>query len=266
MRGVLLRLDLDGAVQGETRLVDGHHLFEQLPGQQTVAHFSIDVRDWYNAEQDNTVSVVGDALMELSLEDGASAEVFNAWDWREPEPHGYWASEFYPQGRDWTHANSVIYDPQRDSYLISFAHVRAILEVGRDGTLIQEFSPETCRHADPALRFSLPHDVRWSEDGELMMINHYEGGVTTAVTYAVTEEEDGCLLTPSWSYEAGVSAPLLGQVLELENGNRLINFGGSGLIQEITAAGTVVWEVQSELGTWFGNGELVDDIYAAAGE
>ena len=64
--------------------------------------------------------------------------------------------------------------------------------------------------------------------------------------------------------ETDIPVNFLGQFSRLENGNRLINYGSAGVLQEVTEDGEVVWEVYSPLGYWFGNGEMLDSLYEAA--
>ena len=70
-------------------------------------------------------------------------------------------------------------------------------------------------------------------------------------------------MTKVWEYGEGeeINGNFLGQAMRLENGNTLVNFGGAGMLREVTPDGEVVWEVSNELGYVMGNGEMIDDIY-----
>ena len=61
------------------------------------------------------------------------------------------------------------------------------------------------------------------------------------------------------SDQAGLT--MLGQAHRLESGNVLVNYGGKGIIREITPEGEVVWELSSPLGTWFGNARVADSLF-----
>ena len=54
---------------------------------------------------------------------------------------------------------------------------------------------------------------------------------------------------------------MLGQARRLPDGNILVNYGGKGIIREITPEGEVVWELSSPLGTWFGNARVADALF-----
>ena len=51
----------------------------------------------------------------------------------------------------------------------------------------------------------------------------------------------------------------------LSNGNRLLAFGTSGIIREVTPQGEVVWELQSPLGTAFGRVMALQEFYGVQG-
>lgn len=236
-------------------LPDGHHGIEQLP-DGTVAFPASDTRDWLDDIDGEEISVVADKLVET---DGASTtEVFTAWDWGEPYHHDRWDESLYPGSSEWTHANSVRYDDASGSYLMSLANINTVLQIDRaSGEVIAEFTGDCT-----GLSLCYQHDPIWTADGTLLTVNHYDDVGMVAVEYAVV---DGAL-EAVWSYgeDEGIFGHILGQAYRLSNGNTLINFGGAGLIQEVTPDGILAWEVSSELGYAFGNGMMMEDISDAA--
>lgn len=247
------------SLQGETLETKGaqwsHHVFTQLP-DGTLAYPAVDIREWIDPETEVAVNVIGDKIVEQQP-DGTIETVFSAWDWKDVKKHDQWGTAFYGNAHDWTHANSLQYIPERDSYLISFPHLDTILEVDRSsGDVTTEISPE----GDILLsdEFNHPHDVHLTEDGLLRLVSHEETQ-TIAKEFSINEDT----LQLEWSYGEGlgITGTVLGQFREMENGNRLINFGGAGVMHEVTSNGTLVWSLSSELGYWLGNGVWFNDFY-----
>ncbi len=254
--GEVHRLTLEGEVLDDVRTEGAHHVFAMLP-DGAIAYPSIDVREWINPKTGEKESVVGDRLMEIST-DGVVREVFNIWDHEEPVEHDAWDSGFYPQGADWTHANAVNYDATRDSYLFSLAHMNVIYEIDRTtGEPMHRFSQDWVVSGSRVFEFQ--HDPNWTEDGTLLMVS-YTDTESVAVEYAVDESAD--TLTEVWSYARDKDGtPLLGQARRLEGGNTFINYGGHGAMREVTPAGSLVWLLESDLGSWFGNAVLLDGLF-----
>ncbi len=255
--GVVYRVSREGEELEQIRLTLGHHVFEQVP-HADLAWLGIDVRDWTD-NLGNTEAVVGDTITELR--DGEEVIVFTTWDWAEPTIHEEWDSSFYPQGRDWTHGNSLHYYPEDDTYLLSLAYEKTVLVIDAStGDVRDEISAETRNLTDQDLGFREQHDVRWTDEGTLMVFNHYQNR-SVCVEYEVTDTT----LNPIWTHgdDESIVGTIQGQCYRLENGNTLVNFGAAGLIREVNPKGEVVWEVQSELGSWIGNVEMFSDMYSA---
>ncbi|MFT5680347.1 MAG: hypothetical protein ACI8RZ_001253 [Myxococcota bacterium] len=257
--GAMIRVDLLGEVIESTPLTSGHHFFEQL-SEDTVAYPAIDVRAWDSPKGNR--DVVGDAVVELTVSDDTQVEVFNTWDWREPEIHEFFWGNFYPQGADWSHLNSIHTVPgSTDQLIISLPFLATALVIERStGSVLRELSPENYDFGNAPLVEA--HDVRLIDDDTLSAISHYPT-VTRVVEYDISDPDQ--TITPIWSYDSDIRSNFMGQFFRLSNGNRLVNFGSAGIIQEVTEDGEVVWELQSSLGSWFGNSVLIDDVYEAGG-
>jgi hypothetical protein len=265
--GMLRRVGWDGETVEEFETPLAHHVFTLLP-DGTLAWLVIDVREWTDTETGATESVVGDAIVERSP-DGTIETVFSVWDALDVTKNNRWLVDFYPQGRDWTHGNALHWDESADSWWLSLGHEQNVLVVPRDTTEVSEVygtgeglktDATVVPVAEGSLMFEFQHDVHRLPDGNVLMFaTHPEEKWSGAIEYAV---QDGAL-TQVWDFglseRSGYSA-LLGQATRLGNGNTLINYGGTGLLREVTPDGTVVWELQTAAGTWFGQVHAFNDF------
>ncbi len=253
--GALLQANAAGIVTDERRLEGGHHTFAVLP-DGTIAFPSVDVRDGYDVQREETIQIVGDRLLELAP-DGTVREVFNIWDYEEPKRHEQWDSDFYPWGADWSHANAVHYSVERDSYLFSLGHLDTVYEIDRTtGDVIARINADDWT-IDGTI-FRKPHDPNWTAAGTLLMLAWKTRAI--AIEYVVDVENQR--LEEVWSdFYDREGVAMLGQARRLENGNTFINYGGSGVMREVTPAGEVVWELSTPLGTWLGNAQWVDGVF-----
>ena len=255
--GEIRRLSLAGEPLETIRTEGAHHVFEPT-AHGSLVWPAVDIRDWYDEKRDETITIVGDRLME-SLPDGSTTELFNVWDHEDPTRHDQWHAAFYEQGFDWTHANGVHYSAERDSYLLSLGHLDAIYEIDRaTGAPLRRISTDWVQRNNTA--FTFQHDPHWTDDGTLMMMSYTDNVSPVAIEYTVNTEQEK--LVEIWSDVSDQDGlTMLGQARRLPDGNILINYGGAGIIREITPAGEVVWELSSPLGAWFGNVRIADALF-----
>ncbi len=259
------RVSIDGTVDEDIDTPLGHHAFTELP-DGSIAYIAIDVRDYDMGGDGKLEPVVGD----VPPDGGEPTTFWSVWDdsfEHDPEWHDRWDSGFYPQGGDWTHANSLHYYEDSNTYLISFRNLDMIAEIdATSGEVLREFGGETgYQLTDGSRSFNYQHDVSWTADDTLIMITteDIEDGrhETTAVEYAI--DDDAQTLDEIWSHGDGEGIYVLvqGTARDLDNGNRLINFGSSGLVREVTIEGDVVWELSARAGAAFGNTVPFSDLW-----
>jgi len=222
------------------------------------------VRDFDVFGTGEPIPVVGDAVVVLPADGGEAWTLWSTWDWRDPAWHERWDSNFYPQGGDWTHANALSYAAWNDTLLVSLRNFDVLLEIDREsGTLLREFGGDAgYAFADGSRAFNYQHDANWTAAHTLLLIStDEEARETTALEYAV--DDDARTLTEIWSHGDGEGhyALVQGSARELGNGNRLINYGSVGLVQEVTVKGEVAWELQARAGSAVGNALTLSDFY-----
>jgi len=261
--GEIHEVSWDGSVSVDRRLVLGHHSFAELP-DGTIAYVAVDIRDWYDPIEGALVPVVGDRISILPADGGDPWTFFSTWDWRDPQVHDRWNDGFYEDlGADWTHANAVRYDEQTDSYLLSLRNMDTVLEIdGSTAQVLREFGRSGYTFGSGSFEFSFQHDPNWTPERTLLMLStDEEVKQTWAVEYLV--DPDARVLREVWRHgdDESIYAQYQGGVRILSNGNRLVNFGSAGVLQEVTEDGDVVWEVRGGTGAAFGATRAFESFY-----
>jgi hypothetical protein len=254
--GAIRRVALDGSLRSEVRTSLAHHVFAELP-EGSLATLVLDVRPWFDADLGTEVMVAGDAVLEVAA-DGTSRTVFDVWDHVEPFRAPEWDTDFYgPDVEDWTHANGLSYVADRDAYLVSLSHLGTIVEVDRtSGNPVRWLGDLGAGYTDATPRLYKAHDPRLLDDGHLMVANtSLATGASGAIEYAIDDATGELALVYSYGLDGELAALSMGQAMWLENGNLLVNWGGTGFAREVTPAGEPVWEAATASGSWFGQVE-----------
>lgn len=261
----------------DTRPTPGaHHVFVELP-DGGLAYPAIDVRSWHDPDVDADIPVVGDDLIELHT-DGTTRVVWSSWDGDFPvEKSQEWESNFYPQGKDWTHANSLYYYADTDTYLLSLGHLETIVEISRStGKATRSFGKDgTYKFGPDAIEFWLQHDAHWIDAAHTQLLvfatlanpdptQPPPPAPSGAIEYSVDDAKHE--INTVWNYgiepDLGIDSLALGQADRLSNGNTFVNWGEKGIIREVTPDGTVAWELTIASGSFFGQVYLVDGFPA----
>ena len=245
----LHQVTLEGERVSSTPVANCHHGFTERGDGAILVHVA-DIRPWYDEEEDLTVDVCGDVILQV-FPDGRQEQLFNAWDW-EPVTKTWRSSAAsqYGDALDWTHANGIEWFASDDTILYSMGHLARILEMdATTGEILRTFGDGGIEVLPPNLPFEFQHSPNWTPEGNLVMTTDPARGQIMAVEYDVAPEG----LSEVWSYGKDESFDSLaaGEVLRLANGNTLFNVGTTGTILEITPDGDVVWSLVVDLGEAF---------------
>ncbi len=263
------RVELATGEEVHTRNLMGHHDFEQLP-DGTVAWLGLEIRD---VQIDDKVwTVAGDTIMEApegTGEEGPFTQVFNYFDdYRDPWIHnGNFFVEAYNTGaQDWSHTNSLVYEPDQDAYFAMARHLDAMLKIDRSsGELVWELGGDHNQ-------FTPVNDLEWWSGGHSSEI--WDGGAlvfdngdfkSPKVSRVVELAWDEELMTVQevWSYTDPKNRYTImgGDARKLANGNILVAWTTQGLITEITPTKDVVWTAETGLGAALWRVEWVESLY-----
>jgi hypothetical protein len=138
---------------------------------------------------------------------------------------------------DYMHANSLAYDAD-GGLLMSGRNTSTVYRIDLDsGDIVWRFGGENSdfAFADPADMPSYQHDARWQSDGSLSVFdngNAHSPPSSRGAVYDLDEETMTATLVADLRPEEDLFARALGSAREMANGNRLVSYGGSGLIVE----------------------------------
>lgn len=257
--GTIVAISLDGRDIHRVDVVAGHTDFvEYTPGGY--ASIAWDLREIDGRK------ILGDKLIEVAP-DGTEREVWNVWDWFEPDLSVTWPS-FYPADLEvegWSHVNGVSYDPIEDAYYVTMTFNSGVAKIDRaSGELLWCIGS----HPDadiqlPAGTIVYPHSVQLLEDGLLVFSR---GDYTDAAAHSevvelsLDEAEDRA--EARWRYASpdGLVVGSLGSAQRLDRGNTLVSWSSAGRAVEVTADGTVAWQVSTGIGSAFGFGERIPNF------
>ncbi|MCK6503897.1 aryl-sulfate sulfotransferase [Myxococcota bacterium] len=263
--GGVLRVRLDGSDRLYTRTPLAHHDFAELPDGQ-LAWIALDIRPAVVEEEE--VDVAGDQVM-VGAEGGTGEDAqvaFSFWDFFEPwETCKHFDGDVYGTGaKDWSHANSLMYDEEQDAFYILSKNQDGLIKVDRQGGQRQwqangRFATlETLGGRD----WSHGHmSQRWS-DGFMMFDNGYHNGSTSWVEEYALDEQAGTI-EKVFQYQTapGTFIELLGDARKLPDGSYLASWTSLGTIERLDGEGQLRWQAVAELGAAVGRVSFIEDLY-----
>lgn len=217
------------------------------------------IENYYTSETEEfaprkTQSVMGDVIYEFNP-DGEIVWEWHAFDHLDPMRigyetfSGYWNRRGFPDVIDWSHANSVLYDPDDNSILVNFRYLSSILKIDRNTRDIKWIFGEPSGIADNLKSkligmekgdwFWHQHSPSLSPDGTLFIFNNdnykawpfdkiSETTLSYAAAYKINEEALSAelLWTSRIPGETGLASFAMGDVDWLERTNNiLVSYG-----------------------------------------
>ncbi|MDP2315129.1 MAG: aryl-sulfate sulfotransferase [Pseudomonadota bacterium] len=263
--GVIRKVRLDGELLSETRTEWGHHDFVGLP-EGGYAYIAADIRPWTDAEGFPR-HVVGDAIVEVpegAVDSSGSTTVWSTWDHFAVDVDPAVDNDFYPQGLDWTHSNSLKFED--GAYALSVRKENAFVKIDRASgeTLWQIGGVGADWTLTEGRAFVGQHSPELVGDDKFILFDNGDIDIEDAYSEAVeyTLDEAGRTYTRSWAYDYNqrISSYLLGDVERLDNGNTLIAWGSGGTITEVTPSGEMAFQVSLAIGSAIGFTHHIDAL------
>jgi hypothetical protein len=256
--GQILSVDAAGAPVSQVRTPWAHHVFTVLP-DGTITWLALDGRPWYDPDTHTTQMVAGDSIHELSP-DGTDREIFSVWDWAEIAPNALWEQSFYPGYIDWTHADGIRWNEEKQVYIVTFAGLEQVWIIGRDGVPQIRLGPDADYVPTPEVNWARPHDASILPDGSMLVYLGVPERRRSGCHQLQIDEATHTLIQ-KWVYTAEIGGFALGKCTRMDNGNTTVGFGDGGRIQEVTPEGQVVWDARSNQPAGFGTAFPFDDLY-----
>jgi len=245
------------------------------------------IESYYTSETEEfaprkTQNVMGDVIYEFNTA-GKIIWDWHAFDHLDPMRigyetfSGYWDRRGFSDIIDWSHANTVLYDPSDNTIMVNFRYLSSILKIDRDSKDIKWIFGEPSGYADN-LRSKLigldkgdwfwhQHSPSLSPDRTLFIFNNdnykarpfdkiSETTLSYAAAYKINEEDLSAelLWTSRIPGETGLASFAMGDVDWLERTNNiLVSYGALrpsnesswSMIREYTYTNParVVWEM-----------------------
>lgn len=253
--GAIRKVRLDGELLSETRTEWGHHDFVSLP-EGGFAYIAADIRTWVDPGSGIERNVVGDSIVEVpegAVDGSASTWLWSTWDHFAVDVDPDVDDNFYPQGLDWTHSNSL--QLKNGVYELSVRKENAFVTVDRaSGATLEQIGGVGSEWTlTDGRAFVGQHSPELLDEGSFVLFDNGDADIrekySEAVEYSL--DADAKTYTRIWSYDYDrqISSYLLGDVERLANGNTLIAWGNGGTITEVTPAGEMAFQVSLAIGS-----------------
>jgi len=201
----------------------------------------------------------GDKIVELSPDRKTETEIWNAWDALDME-----ALAAQVGGSNITHANAIDYDVENDLYYVSLKELGSLVKIDRStgetlwgmNGVLDEFTLQNGYPTDYHHQF----DVL---DGSIVFFDNGHSSRQYSRLVEFAYDEEAWTQTQTWEYRAepDIFVATKGDVDRFDDGNTRVVWSTSGMIQDVTPDGEILFQVETELGYVFTFTQQVDDLY-----
>jgi hypothetical protein len=270
----LIELDWDGNVVWEFEPPSEgtvHHDFVRLANGNTLCNawekisYEEAIAGGRRADQTTEKGVATDVIYEIDPK-GKIVWKWSAWEHRGMNSKShldvnyitYVLPEHAQNNTDWTHFNTVDYDPIGDRILVDSRELGELYIIDhKTGEIIYRWGNPSAYGAGAAPTLTTPgeqilfgpHDAKWIREGlpgagNILIFNN--GWARPPINYSSVIEMDPNTGKIVWEYKAGSPTSFYSDHISgaqrLPNGNTLICSGMSGHLFEVTPGKEVVWE------------------------
>ena len=271
----LLVFDQSGLIE-EHFFRDFHHTIAVLSDEQGEVIFTLE-QDYLGQNPVN----ISDKVMRYR--DGFSEPIFQIKDWVDYDLLENNFKVLANDDIDKSHANTIRFEPARNTLIVSFAGLNCIVELSLDGTPLHfylgaEFEPFAMKDTSATIwtggEFIKPHGARFDEQNTLWVISDTENIgekskeiqqyrlVDVAIENQETESENQCSLDTASNEEIypslllqhqipppyeGMLPAAGGDLIPWNNGNIMANWGFSGVMEEVNLEGERIWMLETPI-------------------
>ncbi len=240
------RMKIDGTISDTYEARGMTHSFTELPDRSIV---------WGSADSESE-------KVDRRYPDGRTETV---WDCRD-----FYAEVGIDPDVDWCHTNSMFYDPDAGTLLLSFpTDDTFVLEVDAEtGEQLRWYGhiPGSYPFGPPDSAARPPRGLPRAPPGSRPVSSHATASSSDGVVREYVEHHDSRSLELIWSYGEGngIDARFAGEAHRLPGGNTLHNTGTTPRVREITPDGDVVWDMRWSGYRLLGRTIFLEDLYTLA--
>lgn len=165
---------------------------------------------------------------------------------------------------NWTHGNAIDLDTD-GNLLISFRNLSEVVKINsRTGAVVWRLGGTSNHFALGNLTvplFARQHAVRALGNGVIQLLDNLGGSVSSVERYDIDAERRTVIRRSSHASNAGAIALTGGTAQGLARDRTLVSYGSGGSVEEIDAAGKVVWKIEGNPGYVF-RAQRISSLYS----
>jgi hypothetical protein len=209
-----------------------------------------------NAHHDFTITPDGDLVFIRKSEDECDdiTRLSNDGEWtrvfRVADAFGSQLGTGAGAGGERCHTNSLHYNANDDSFTFSVLNMNSYVKVSATGELQWILGGVASQFGGDGAEWERQHGHQMLDAGGLLFFNNRDlgAGDEGSLAIEVKLDQDTGMAERVWTYDGGVTSPVLGDVQRLPNGNTLVTYSASGVIHQANAVGTLVQELTWAIG------------------
>lgn len=258
----LHRTPIDGSDAVVLEIPEATHDLVELPD----GDYGVLTRD---TREVSGIDVDGDAISIVHADGSGTETLWSTWDDIVYAPG---TGESVDGVVDWSHANSLRYDETTDQWLVSLRSLNTVVDVdGATGGVNWMVGDVQGAIPCPDGAMKGQHGATFVPGG-FAVFNNRESPDTQvedlwseALFFKL--DADARTVEPTWRYAGNHQyfSAVMGNVDLLPDDDRLIGWGVAGVVDEVTADSTLVWELSASLGFGFGNAHRLDTVDLVGG-
>ena len=167
---------------------------------------------------------------------------------------------------DFTHGNAI--DVMADgAYMMSFRHLSQLIKVDHTGSIVWKLGGVDGDFSfvnDPLDGFSFQHGARELPNGNILLFDNGNGHNpqhSRAVEYRLDVNAGTATLVWQYVPDPPIFGAFMGFTQRLANGNTLIDYGARSVVQEVNAAGQLIWELRGPTTDGFYRAFRIPSLY-----
>jgi hypothetical protein len=228
--GVVRRVTMDGLKEDRWELPHTTHDLAVIP--------------------DGHVGLVGhapsgcDEILDFNPDDGTLTSLFNA-----QQAHG----------NTMCHVNYLAYYAGDDSFLFSDYDASSLIKITRHGEFVWGLNGDASTIGGTT--WVHEHGVHVLGPDDLIVFSNGNGGAQKSLVFEFKLDLNAKTATELWRYDANLNTTFGGDVQKLSNGNLLVTYSSSGIIEELDPSRNVVQQVTFAIGNTLAYAERRLSLY-----